>query len=191
MPDLADSSEQSSRHGAQSPTEVRILIALLQQLHELVHSLTPEEFTQSPVGTVESSIGGHIRHILDHVASLLSGLHTGSFSYDQRERNTTVETERVVASAKILHLENALIAFPWATAQPVLNLTMLISPNEPPVILDTTIVRELAFVISHTVHHNAIIRVMLATLGRIPPPDFGYAPSTIVYMRSRECARSA
>ncbi len=58
-----------------------------------------------------------------------------------------------------------------------------------PVQVETTVGRELAFVLSHTIHHNALIGVMAAMLG-VPVPDrFGYAPSTLVHLEKRACAR--
>jgi len=42
----------------------------------------------------------------------------------------------------------------------------------------STSARELAFVISHTIHHQAIIAVLLASQGVAVPHRFGVAPST-------------
>jgi hypothetical protein len=36
----------------------------------------------------------------------------------------------------------------------------------------------LAFVVSHTIHHQAMIGVLLATRGHTVPHRFGLAPST-------------
>ena len=49
--------------------------------------------------------------------------------------------------------------------------------------------RELGFVLSHTVHHNALIAVIAAAVGAAVPPGFGYAPATVAHHRSRACAR--
>jgi hypothetical protein len=49
--------------------------------------------------------------------------------------------------------------------------------------------RELAFVLSHTVHHNALIAVMALTLGVSIPDRFGYAPSTIAHLEKVACAQ--
>ena len=42
----------------------------------------------------------------------------------------------------------------------------------------STLRRELAFVISHTVHHQALIAMLLAVAGLQVPESFGLAPST-------------
>ena len=43
------------------------LIALLQQLADVVDRLDDGQYVQKPVGVVPSSVGGHVRHCLDHV----------------------------------------------------------------------------------------------------------------------------
>jgi uncharacterized damage-inducible protein DinB len=42
----------------------------------------------------------------------------------------------------------------------------------------STRARELAFVVSHTIHHQAIIALLMSFQGLAVPAQFGYAPST-------------
>jgi uncharacterized damage-inducible protein DinB len=177
------------RAGTREPDAVRPLVGLLQQLFDLVGALSDDEYTRKPVGVVESSIGGHVRHNLDHIAALLRGLPTGHVSYDHRDRGTDVERNRVAALDAILTLEAELLSFPWAAVPPELTLSALVAPDRPPVAARTSVERELAFVVSHTIHHNALIRVMVKLIGRGVPADFGYAPSTIASRKNRTCAR--
>ncbi|UCF67889.1 MAG: DinB family protein [Acidobacteriota bacterium] len=46
--------------------------------------------------------------------------------------------------------------------------------------------RELRFLLSHTVHHFAIIGLMLRMLGGEPPAAFGVAPSTLDYWKETD-----
>src|SRR5262249_23917415 len=48
------------------------LIALLRQLGSFIESLSDVQYGQKPVGPVPSSIGGHVRHSLDHLTVLLN-----------------------------------------------------------------------------------------------------------------------
>ena len=48
--------------------------------------------------------------------------------------------------------------------------------------------RELQFLISHTVHHFALIKVALRDGPRSVGDDFGVAPSTLSYRSGRACA---
>jgi hypothetical protein len=65
----------------------------------------------------------------------------------------------------------------------------VVSADLPPVEADTSVGRELVFVLSQTAHHNALIGVMAKTLGVPLPEFFGYAPSTIAYLERSACAR--
>lgn len=172
-----------------TPAAVGPLVELLRQLFDLVESLTTEEYTRKPVGVVTSSIGGHVRHNLDHIAALLRGLSAGEVNYDHRDRGTDVERDRLAAMGEILRLEEELTGYPWAGLRRLLTLTALVAPDLPPTRSITSTERELAFVVSHTVHHNAIIGIMVKLLGADVPDGFGYAPSTLAHQRSRACVR--
>lgn len=172
-----------------APPAVGPLLGLLRQLADLVESLTDAEYAQKPVGVVTSSIGGHVRHNLDHVDALLRGLAAGEICYDHRDRGTGVETDRAEALAAIARLEREVDGFPWGEAPADLELTTLLAPDLPPLQVATSPGRELAFVVSHTIHHNALIGVIVKLLGRVPASDFGYAPSTVAHLRSRPCVR--
>ncbi|WP_439628262.1 DinB family protein [Gemmata sp.] len=171
------------------PGAVRPLVGLLRQLSDLIESLTDEQYARAPVGAVESGIGGHVRHNLDHVAALLRGLPGGAVCYDHRDRGTAVERDRAAALGEILRLERELAAFPWADVPGTVTLSALVAPDLPPVVAATSAEREVAFVAGHTVHHNALIRVMLKVIGAAAAADFGYAPSTIADRRRRTCVR--
>lgn len=171
------------------PEAVRPLVGLLHQLFDLIEVLTDEQYVRAPVGVVESSVGAHVRHNLDHIEALLRGLPTGRLSYDHRDRGTDVERNRLAALEKILRLERELTAFPWDAVPHAVMLSALVAPDRPPVTAATSAERELTFVVSHTIHHNALIRVIVKLLGAAVPTDFGYAPSTIADSRRRLCVR--
>ena len=165
------------------------VIAAQRQLVDVIRSLTDAQYRQKPVGLVPSSVGGHVRHCLDHVESLLAAAVTGQLNYDWRERGTPVESDRDAAMDLIEQQERRLIKLAWKPANLPLRLTVLVSPALSPVTVATTLGRELAFVHSHTVHHSALVAVMVQLLGRSVPEHFGYAPATIAHLQSSPCAR--
>ena len=56
----------------------------------------------------------------------------------------------------------------------------------------STVQRELMYVLSHTVHHYAIISLLALQSGVKLDAEFGVAPSTLAYRRQRTaCAPSA
>lgn len=166
----------------QLPAAILPIVAALRQLADVIRATTDEQYQAKPVGVVASSVGGHVRHCLDHVEALLAGVEEGAVDYDQRQRGTEVETRREAALGVLRRQERQLLALaPHAERRP-LRLKAIVCSCLPPTEVETTVGRELAFVLSHTVHHNALIAVMALTLG-VPVPDrFGYAPSTLAYL---------
>ena len=134
-------------------------------------------------------IGGHVRHCLDHVEALLRGAGDGLLDYDRRERGTDVERSRTAALETIRRQERQLLEFTWPSGHRPLRLSVLVSPDAPPSVVLSSLDRELAFALSHTIHHGALIAVMAKLLGVAVPADFGYAPSTLAHGRRAECAR--
>jgi uncharacterized damage-inducible protein DinB len=165
------------------PEAVLPLVAVLRQLTDLLEALTDAQFVQKPVGVVPSSIGGHVRHNLDHIESLLNGLENEIVDYDARQRGTEIERSRRSAVDALCWLEFRLLATEWPEPDQPLALSVLLAPDIPPVEVETTLGRELAFVLSHTIHHNALIGVMAKLLNIPLPENFGYAPATIAHQR--------
>jgi uncharacterized damage-inducible protein DinB len=168
---------------------VEQVIAAQRQLADVIGSLSDAQYRQKPVGLVPSSVGGHVRHCLDHVQGVLTAASTGQLNYDLRERGTAVETDREAAILAIHRQEGRLAKLALQPANLPLRLTAVVSPALPPVTVATTLGRELAFVLSHTVHHSALVAVMVKILGRSVPEHFGYAPATIAHLESAACAR--
>lgn len=158
------------------------LVELLHELCEVLGRLSDEQYVQRPVGVIESSIGGHVRHCLDHVRSLLAALGSGHLDYDRRERGTPVESSREVAIAQIESLAESLARADVAALARPLRVSVTMSSAGPPFEVRSTVGRELAYVLSHTIHHNAIVNAMVRTLGGWLPERFGYAPATLKYL---------
>jgi uncharacterized damage-inducible protein DinB len=168
---------------------VQQLITTQRQLADVIDSLTDDQYRQKPVGLVPSSVGGHVRHCLDHVQGVLAAAETGQLNYDHRERGTEIELNRSAALRLIRQKEGKLERLTWLKSSFPLQLTALLSPSLPPVTVATSLGRELAFVLSHTVHHSALVAVMVKLLGQSVPERFGYAPATIAHLERVPCAQ--
>lgn len=171
------------------PSAVFPLISILRELANVIASMTDQQYGLKPVGVVPSSIGGHVRHCLDHIDALLAGVERGDVDYDQRKRGTEVETNRLAALESITRQERQLLAFARFPEKAPLRLSVMLTSSDPPVVVETTLGRELAAALSHTIHHNALIGVMAKLLGIPIPERFGYAPSTIAHLEKTACVR--
>jgi uncharacterized damage-inducible protein DinB len=165
------------------------LIALLDQLAEVVARLPDSHYAQKPVGVVESSVGGHVRHCLDHVRALIDAVENGELNYDDRRRGTAVEASPRVAREATDELIAQLRTIGDEDLDRPIHLVALLGPDEPAVHVRSSVGRELVYVVAHTVHHNALIAAMVKTLGGWLPARFGYAPSTLKHLENNPCAR--
>jgi uncharacterized damage-inducible protein DinB len=172
----SESSRERGSHAA--------LVRLLDDLAAVLVHVSPSAYVARPLPGVSGSIGEHVRHTLDHVAAFALARPHGILSYDHRERGTAVESDSGVALRAILRLK-ALLA---AAADERLDLPVTVSSvlvhGEPASTAWSTLGRELAFVISHTVHHQALIAVLLTMAGDEVPAAFGLAASTPRIARS-------
>jgi uncharacterized damage-inducible protein DinB len=67
---------------------------------------------------------------------------------------------------------------PVAWLQQPIEVDAVVDPSGGSITTWSTVGRELAFVMSHTTHHQALIAMLLATMGVAAPAWFGYAPAT-------------
>lgn len=165
-----------------NPAVIGPLTGVLAQLADLIESMSDEQYSRKPVGSVPSSVGGHVRHCLDHIDSVLSVTEGSLLDYDDRKRGTDVETDRHCALDAIHRQIRDLCDLPAEAEEWPLRLLAIVSPALPPVEVGTTLGRELVFVLSHTIHHNALVGVMAKTLGVPLPERFGYAPATLAHL---------
>ena len=131
----------------------------------------------------ESSVGAHYRHVLDHYQMFLRGLPHGRIDYDARERDPELERSREAALAVT---RRCLLALDALTREP--DRPLLVQMETEPGIMTpdwrgSSAGRELQFLCSHTVHHFALIRLLLPEITTGLGAEFGVAVSTLSYGR--------
>ena len=136
----------------------------------------------SPQGILNgATIGQHFRHILEFYICLENGIKDGVVSFDERERNVLIETDVEYAIERI----NKLIEFVKlidADGLITLKANYAISSEES-TLIQSSIYRELAYTLDHTIHHLAIVKIALSNdLDKLGiGENFGVAPSTVRY----------
>src|SRR5262249_127186 len=154
------------------------LVTVLRQLATLLDGMTDEQYRSNPSGFT-STIGGHVRPSPDHVDALLAAPSPRPLHYSTRPPPPPPPPSPPVA---ITRQERQLREWTQHAEGPPLRLTVLMSSALPAFEFGTTLGRELAFVLSHTIHHNALIAVMARALELAVPERFGYAPSTLAHL---------
>ena len=159
-------------------TAGQVLRRLLDELASLVMSLDNETYRARPLPDVSGSIGEHVRHCVDHIAALAAAQPSTTLSYDHRERGTAVERDPAAALRRILRLKAAVDRWEMRSLDDPLCVRSLANALGEPINSWSTLGRELAFVASHTIHHQALIAALLSLQGMTVPDRLGYAPST-------------
>lgn len=134
-----------------------------------------------------SPIGAHLRHVVDYYNCFFNGLEAGRIDYDARQRDPALEVDPVHAAAVVRGLIERFEALGGDREREIL-VKVDTRGDEELVWSRSTLARELQFLVSHTVHHYALISLMMRHRGLEPDPGFGVAPSTLDYRKGLTAA---
>lgn len=158
----------------------------LEQVTVILESLAKLPSDEADQLFISQRIGKHIRHILDHFDAVLTGLKTAHIDYNQRQRESLAERDRNAA-----HIRLTVIRDNWpATASlhmPVTVLSEVALDHQHSEAFDSSLARECLYLVNHTVHHVAYIKLLLTHAGVKLPANIGIAPATASFERL-QCA---
>jgi uncharacterized damage-inducible protein DinB len=166
------------------------LAGCLMDVAALLEGATDLDYRTRPDGGVSGSVGAHVRHCLDHVRALLDAARGGLLSYDGRERDKALEHDRALGILALRQQADRLGDLIDCPADQPMRLEAQVDCSGAAVEVTSSLGRELVFVLQHTIHHQAIVALLLAARGIAIPPRFGYAPSTVRrHAEQLACAR--
>lgn len=168
------------------------VIALEQGL-SILGRLDAERYRAAPIGLAPSGVGRHLRHVYDYYQCFLHGLDSGHLDYDRRERDERFERDPAYAAERLRELIERLGRLPGDLHDRALQVRMDVEPEALASArwCRSTIGRELRFLASHTIHHFALIDLLLRAQGFECGAGFGVAPSTLQHQReAKPCAPS-
>lgn len=161
------------------PTLLETNIAWLHQGACLLETLSDADFAALPAAG-QSRVGAHFRHVLEFLEQFLGSFPTGRIDYDARPRDLQTELSRLFALGRLQDFAHQLQSLrPSLADAPLLIRLEGSAPDAPHPWLSSTIARELQVLSSHTVHHYALIALILRWHGIAVPPDFGVSPATL------------
>lgn len=163
---------------------------LLQQGITLLDGLSDDLYSRPEPSVASSGIGSHFRHLIDYYDRFLAGLAEGRLDYDQRARDEALETQTGRAQARLRDVCSALGQLVEDELPQSLTVKMDSHESDRDAPRSrSSVERELQFLMSHTVHHFALIAVILRLNDLGVDEGFGVAPSTLRYWKeSRSCA---
>ncbi len=159
----------------------RLLRANIHYLHQAVALLErlDDGLYRKPVASFYgSSVGGHLRHCIEHFLSFLSGMESGKVDYDDRKREERLEILTAEASGVLAEITSAFNSL--LEGEPPVGLLVKMDCGGDEIEWQpSTTGRELQFLVSHTVHHFAMIGGICRALEVEMEENFGVAPSTL------------
>ncbi|MEO7793340.1 MAG: hypothetical protein ABIV06_01090 [Thermoanaerobaculia bacterium] len=152
-------------------------IELLGRLPERAFASTEERHART--------VGPHLRHVLDHYSAFIGGLPDFRVDYDTREREARLESEIEFASDRMRQISAELTLVEADLLDLPIQIRLESGGMDSEQWSHSTVRRELQFLLSHTVHHFALIAVLLERFEIAVPDDFGIAPSTLRYWQDQ------
>ncbi len=151
----------------------------LEQGRRLLQDLTDRQYSFTDPPIYESGVGEHLRHVLEHYSCFLEGLPSRNIDYDARRRDLDISSDKAIADRSICDIVRDLKNLNSENTQVVIKMASSDDGSESSPASDSTLKRELQYLLAHTVHHFALIAFILRSQGVSPHNNFGVAPSTL------------
>ena len=158
----------------------------LNEIKSLLVQLTNENYTQILKHLSGATIGQHVRHIIEFYQTIVDIDTRNSINYDIRRRNLRIEEDINYAIQLIEDISNFFcVSIPDRNCKLESNFS---SNNNECLTIPTSLYRELAYCLEHSIHHQALIKVAVLQLESVQISEsFGVAPSTLEYRK--QCAQ--
>ena len=160
-------------------------VAVLKQGLEILNQLDDQVYPEVKHAFSAHGIGSHLRHCLDFYQAFLNGVEIGWIDYDNRQRDERIGRDRLTALQKIMEAIQGLERLSRLHEHTSLMVRLEDAGDDlKPSWSSSSVLRELQSLLSHTIHHFALIGLMLQLNGIEVPEDFGVAPSTLKRWRA-------
>ena len=152
-------------------------IEIIDQLIDLLNNIESEVYKDALQPLHYSTVGQHVRHVTEFYLCALKGYENGIVDYDARERNILIEVDK---DFTVETLQNVKLHLQTLKSDRNLILIGKFGGDET-LEIPSSFFRELTYLIEHTIHHLAIIKI---GLNEVYPEikiskNFGVAHSTI------------
>ena len=143
----------------------------------LLNSITDIEYSDTSMEPYHSSIGGHMRHILDVFDCIFCGLESKQVDLAARKRNELAEQKTAFGLAYFEKTLEQLETLKGVDLNQLIEVTDDLGLGT--ITTNYTLASALIQAHSHAIHHFASIGYIIAKLGiELPDADFGYNPTT-------------
>jgi len=149
----------------------------LQRAITLLNSIDDNQYSDTSIAPYYSSIGGHIRHVLDVFDCIFEGLETKKVDLTARKRNELAETKTDYGIAYIDSVISQINSLNKEDLNQIVQVTDDLGLGK--ITVDYTLASAFIQAHSHAIHHFASVGYVISQLGiELPDADFGYNPTT-------------
>ncbi len=144
---------------------------------KLLNSISDLQYSDTSIEPYHSSIGGHMRHILDVFDCIFDGLESKSVDLTARKRNALAEQKTAFGLVYFQETIEKLVTLKTMDLNQVVEVSDDLGLGT--VVANYTLSSALIQAHSHAIHHFASIGYIIHQLGvEMPDADFGYNPTT-------------
>ncbi|RED46092.1 hypothetical protein [Seonamhaeicola aphaedonensis] len=148
----------------------------LKKSRSLLEKISDKELCNTSISPYHSSIGSHVRHILDFYDCIFNKNSDNLIDLTARSRNRAVETKCCTALSYLSFIEEKLKTAEFNMSDTVIVIDDL---GLGKIEMQYTMASLFSQANSHTIHHYAIINYILKGLNiNFEDTDFGYNPTT-------------
>jgi len=148
----------------------------LSKSKNLLETLSNDQLCNDNIPPYHSSIGSHIRHILDFYKCIFNGIQNGLVDLTNRDRDLLVEKDCCCALEYLNTVQDRLRKTEFDLDK---NIEVIDNLGQGNIKINYTIGSLLAQANSHTIHHYAIINYMLDRLNIVMEDEnFGMNPTS-------------
>lgn len=143
----------------------------------LLQSISDENYSNMSIAPYYSSIGSHMRHILDVFDCVFEGIPTNQINLINRQRNVDAESYTLEG---IKYFNEVLIKLETLNCKDFNKIVKVTDDLGTGVIsADYTLGGILIQAHSHAIHHFSSVGYVISQLGiELPDNDFGFNPTT-------------
>ena len=153
------------------------IIHNLKKGERLLQQINEAQYCDTSIAPYHSSIGGHIRHILDVFNCVFEGIENGHIDLTARARNLMIEQKPELGLNYLRQTIDKLTDYSQNDLSQIIKVSDDLGLGK--ITAEYTLGAVFIQAHSHAIHHFAALGYVLTQLGiDIPDNDFGYNPTT-------------
>ena len=135
---------------------------------------------------INDNAGRHVRHVVDHFQAFLNCFDKNLLNYNLRNRNSEIERNYNFAKIKLNQIINQIMQLSEHDNREITIISEIDPSSSVDFTFKSNICRELLYLINHTIHHAAYVKLLAKNANIKLAENIGIAPATASFLREAE-----